>query len=90
MIIPCYNDTTYVAILLTRALEDSATQDFHCHYENYNCISNNIQHQLVEGNIGNYSVKRSTSGSNNGSNGQNGSSTTINDNLFSCHNMVPK
>ncbi|KAK7285113.1 hypothetical protein RJT34_19873 [Clitoria ternatea] len=86
--------------------KDSTAPDFHCHYENHNCIANTMQRQLssdncdallnkmaataphcgssnavevlVEGNIGNYSVNRSASGSNHGSNGQNGSSTAIN------------
>lgn len=34
--------------------------------------------EMVEGNVGNYSINRSVSGSNNGSNGQNGSSTAVN------------
>ncbi|KAK4272911.1 hypothetical protein QN277_021402 [Acacia crassicarpa] len=33
---------------------------------------------VVEGNVGNYSINRSVSSSNNGSNGQNGSSTAVN------------
>lgn len=85
---------------------DSATPDFHLHFENHNCIANNVQHQLppdhdaesvkkmataaplcglldvvevlVEGNVGNDSINRSASGSNNGSNGHNGSSTAVN------------
>lgn len=101
-------EDTIITILVPPKVDthkDSATQDFHCHYENHNCIANNI-HQLppehdaeslkkvaaaaphcgssnvvevlVEGNIENYSINRSASGSNNGSNGQNGSSTAIN------------
>ncbi|KAK7267590.1 hypothetical protein RIF29_20268 [Crotalaria pallida] len=86
--------------------KDSATKDFHNHFESHNCLANNMQHQLppdhhsellkkmaataphcgssnmaevlVEANVGNYSVNRSASGSNNGSNGQNGSSTVVN------------
>ncbi|KAI4349219.1 hypothetical protein L6164_009839 [Bauhinia variegata] len=26
--------------------KDSTIQDFHCHYENHNCIANHLQHQL--------------------------------------------
>ncbi|KAI4300214.1 hypothetical protein L6164_033613 [Bauhinia variegata] len=86
--------------------KDSAIQDFHCHFENHNCVTNSLQHLLpsdhddaplkkmaaaaphcgssnvvevlIEGNLGNYSVNRSASGSNNGSNGQNGCSTAAN------------
>ncbi|KAK7345618.1 hypothetical protein VNO77_16225 [Canavalia gladiata] len=85
--------------------KDSATDDFHRHCENHNCIANNMQHQLppdhnaeslkkmataaphcgssnvvevlVEGNVGNHSINSSASGSNNESNGQNGSSTAV-------------
>lgn len=42
------------------------------------CGSSNMVEMLVEGNVGNYSINRSVSGSNNGSNGQNGSSTAVN------------
>ncbi|KAF7804506.1 two-component response regulator-like APRR7 isoform X1 [Senna tora] len=42
------------------------------------CGSSNVVEMLVEGNVGNYSINRSVSGSNNGSNGQNGSSTAVN------------
>ena len=41
------------------------------------CGSSNAVEVLVEGNIGNFSLNRSASGSNNGSNGQNGSSTAV-------------
>ncbi|XP_019427737.1 PREDICTED: two-component response regulator-like APRR7 isoform X1 [Lupinus angustifolius] len=40
--------------------------------------SSNVVEVVVEGNVGNYSVNRSASGSNNGSNGQNGCSTAFN------------
>lgn len=42
------------------------------------CGSSNVVEMLVEGNVGNYSINRSVSGSNIGSNGQNGSSTAVN------------
>ncbi|KAL2323305.1 hypothetical protein Fmac_027684 [Flemingia macrophylla] len=42
------------------------------------CGSSNVVEVLVEGNVGNHSINRSASGSNNGSNGQNGSSTAVN------------
>ncbi|RZB72398.1 two-component response regulator-like APRR7 isoform X2 [Glycine soja] len=42
------------------------------------CGSSNAVEVLVEGNVGNHSINRSASGSNNGSNGQNGSSTAVN------------
>lgn len=42
------------------------------------CGSSNAVEVLVEGNVGNHSINRSVSGSNNGSNGQNGSSTAVN------------
>ncbi|KAL2992383.1 hypothetical protein AAZX31_10G046000 [Glycine max] len=42
------------------------------------CGSSNVEEVLVEGNVGNHSINRSVSGSNNGSNGQNGSSTAVN------------
>lgn len=42
------------------------------------CGSSNAVKVPVEGNTGNYSINRSASGSNNGSNGQNGSSAAIN------------
>ncbi|CAL0299573.1 unnamed protein product [Lupinus luteus] len=40
--------------------------------------SSNVVEVAVEGNVGNYSVNRSASGSNNGSNGQNGCGTDFN------------
>ncbi|ESW16510.1 hypothetical protein PHAVU_007G162500 [Phaseolus vulgaris] len=42
------------------------------------CVSSSVVEVLVEGNVGNLSINRSVSGSNNGSNGQNGSSTAVN------------
>lgn len=42
------------------------------------CGSSNVLSGAVEGNTGNYSINGSASGSNHGSNGQNGSSTAIN------------
>lgn len=42
------------------------------------CGSSNMLGGFVEGNAGNYSINGSASGSNHGSNGQNGSSTAVN------------
>ncbi|CAJ1968435.1 unnamed protein product [Sphenostylis stenocarpa] len=85
--------------------KDSASPDFHLHYENHKCTANkqqlppdhdaesikkmataaaphcgssNVVDVVVEGTVGNHSINRSVSGSNNGSNGQNRSSTAIN------------